>query len=92
MFTLLNAPWDPYKLCKKKKKSFLLKIFYFSICLTSNKLYWIEDKLADVSTRFTCRQVGVGKLNGWQLDWIPVYQSIDITSFDHQTIFVEKLL
>ena len=22
---------------------FLLKIFFFSICLTSNKLYWIED-------------------------------------------------
>ena len=22
------------------------------MCLTSNKLYWIEDQLADVSTRF----------------------------------------
>ena len=31
---------------------FFLKIFHFSICLTSNKLYWIEDQLADVSTRF----------------------------------------
>ena len=25
---------------------------YFSVCLTSNKLYWIEDQLANVSTRF----------------------------------------
>ena len=41
-----------YKLCWKKKIVFLLKIFYFSICLTSNKLYWIEDQLVDVSTRF----------------------------------------
>ena len=31
---------------------FLLNIIYFSVCLTSNKLYWIEDQLADVSTRF----------------------------------------
>ena len=23
-----------------------------SVCLTSNKLYWIEDQLADVSTQF----------------------------------------
>ena len=30
----------------------LLNIVYFSLCLTSNKLYWIEDQLADVSTRF----------------------------------------
>ena len=52
MFTLLYSQWDPYKLCWKKKIVFLLKIFYFSICLTSNKLYWIEDKLVDVSTRF----------------------------------------
>ena len=29
---------------------FLLNIIYFSVCLTSNKLYWIEDQLADVST------------------------------------------
>ena len=36
----------------RKKNVFLLKIFYFSICLTSNKLYWIEDQLAAVSTRF----------------------------------------
>ena len=31
---------------------FLLKIFYFSICLTSNKLCWIEDQLANVATQF----------------------------------------
>ena len=31
---------------------FLLNIVYFSVCLTSNKFYWIEDQLADVSTRF----------------------------------------
>ena len=36
----------------RKKNGFRLKIFYFSICLTSNKFYWIEDQLADVSTRF----------------------------------------
>ena len=37
---------------ERKKVFFFLKIFHFSICLTSNKLYWIEDQLADVSTRF----------------------------------------
>ena len=31
---------------------FLLNVVYFSVCLTSNKLYWIEDQLADISTRF----------------------------------------
>ena len=31
---------------------FLLNIVYFSVCLTSNKLYWIDDQLADVSTWF----------------------------------------
>ena len=31
---------------------FLLNIVYFSVCLTSNKLYWIEDQLTDISTRF----------------------------------------
>ena len=31
---------------------FLLNIVYFSVYLTSNKFYWIEDQLADVSTRF----------------------------------------
>ena len=36
----------------KTKLFFLLNIFYFSVCLTSNKLYWIEDQLSDVSTRF----------------------------------------
>ena len=30
----------------------LLNIVYFPVCLTSNKLYRIEDQLADVSTRF----------------------------------------
>ena len=53
MFTLLYSPWDPYKLCWKKTKLFFsLNIFYFSICLPSNKLYWIEDQLANISTRF----------------------------------------
>ena len=28
---------------------FLLNIVYFSVCLTSNKLYWIEDQLANIS-------------------------------------------
>ena len=31
---------------------FLLNIVYFSVCLTSNKLYWIEDQLTDISARF----------------------------------------
>ena len=52
---------------------FFLKIFYFSICLTSNKLYWIEDQLADVFTRFYTsaswhRRVGMGELNRRRLD------------------------
>ena len=53
IFTSLYLPWDPYKLCWKKKNVFFLrKIFYFPICLTSNKLCWIEDQLANVATRF----------------------------------------
>ena len=52
MFTLLYSPLDPYKLYWKKKIVFLLKIFYFSICLTSHELYWIEDQLANVSPQF----------------------------------------
>ena len=31
---------------------FLLTIVYFSVCLTSNKLYWIEDQLTNISTQF----------------------------------------
>ena len=37
---------------EENKIVFSLNIFYFSICLSSNKLYWIEDQLADVSTQF----------------------------------------
>ena len=41
----------------------LLNIVYFFVCLTSNKLHWIEDQLADVSTRFyTSASWTVGKL------------------------------
>ena len=29
-----------------------LNIFYFSVCLTFNKLYWIEDLITFISTRF----------------------------------------
>ena len=48
-----------------------------SISLTSNKLYWIEDQLADVSTPFYTSaswhwRVGIGELNHRQLDWIPM--------------------
>ena len=45
MFTWLYLPWDPYKLCWKKNIGFFLKIFYFSMCLTSNK-YVSEFALA----------------------------------------------
>ena len=34
-----------------REKFFLMKLFYFFICLTSNKLYRIEDQLTDVSTQ-----------------------------------------
>ena len=45
---------------------FLLNIVYFSVCLTSNKLYWIEDQVADVSTRFyTSASWTVGELTGY---------------------------
>ena len=45
---------------------FLLNIVYFSVCLTSNKLYWIDDQLADVSTRFyTSVSWSVGELTGY---------------------------
>ena len=50
---------------------FLLNIVYFSVCLISNKLYWIEDQLADVSARFIRRRVGVGELDRRRVDWIP---------------------
>ena len=58
---------------------FLLNIVYFSVCLTSNKLYWIDDQLADVSTRFYKsaswrRRVGVGgvgELVRRRVDWLP---------------------
>ena len=39
-------------LLEGNKTVFWPNIFYFSVCLTSNKLYWIEDQLADVSTQF----------------------------------------
>ena len=46
---------------------FLPHIVYFSACLTSNKLYWIEDQLADVFTRFyTSASWTVGELTGYR--------------------------
>ena len=68
--TSLYSPWDPYKLCWKKKNVFFLKIFHFSICLTSNKLHWIEDQLADISTRFY-----MSVSWRWRVDWIPQFCS-----------------
>ena len=56
---------------------FLLNIVYFSVCLTSDKLYWIEDQLADVSTQFFIHQrVGVGELTGYL-----IYTYTDGTQF-----------
>ena len=50
---------------------FLLNIVYFSVCLTSNKLYWIDDQLADVSTRFyTSASWSVGELTGYRNEWV----------------------
>ena len=50
---------------------FLLNIIYFSVCLTSNKLYWIEDQLADVSTRFyTSASWSIGELTVIQFRWV----------------------
>ena len=42
-----------WTLLEENKTVFLLSIFHFSVCLTYHKLYWIEDQLADVSTRFS---------------------------------------
>ena len=54
------------------QQCFLLNIIYFSVCLTSNKLYWIEDQLADVSTLFyTSVSWTVGELDCRRVDWIP---------------------
>ena len=39
-------------LLEENRIVFSLNIFYFSVCLTSNKLYWIEDQLAHISTQF----------------------------------------
>ena len=49
-------------------------IFYFSVCLPSNKLYWIDDQLADISTLFyTLASWSVGELT-----IIPHYDSVSI--------------
>ena len=71
-------------LLEANKIAFSLYIFHFSICLSSNKLYWIEDQLADVSTRFYTSaswrwRVGVGELNRRRLDWIPFKKPIHFT-------------
>ena len=48
---------------------FLLNIVYFSVCLTSNKLYWIDDQLADVSARiYMSASWSVGELTGYRFD------------------------
>ena len=47
---------------------FLLNIVYFSVCLTSNRLYWIKDQLADVSTRFIRRRVDRNNYNEKEKD------------------------
>ena len=61
---------------------FLLNIVYFSVCLTSNKLYWIDDQLADVSTRFYTsaswrQRVGVSELASasWSVGELTVIQN-----------------
>ena len=62
--------------------------FYFFVCLTSNKLYWIQDQLADISTRFYTsaswrRRVGpsaswsVGELTGYRFENINGNLAID---------------
>ena len=35
-------------LLEGNKTIFSLNIFYFAVCLTSNKLYWIEDQLYSI--------------------------------------------
>ena len=59
----------------------LLNIFYFSVCLTYHRLYWIEDQLANVPTRFSLFQrVGVGELNCRQLDHNSPGKQWDVSS------------
>ena len=48
---------------------FLLHIYYFSVCLTSNKLYWIEG-------RRLYSILYVGELDRQQVDWIPLWLSV----------------
>ena len=60
-------------LLEENKIVFSLNIFYFFIYLSSNKLYWIEDQLTDVSTQFYTSaswrwRAGVGELNRRWLD------------------------
>ena len=60
-------------LLEENKIVFSLNIFYFFIYLSSNKLYWIEDQLTDVSTQFYASAswrwwAGVGELNRQWLD------------------------
>ena len=37
---------------EENKIDFSLNIFYIYVCLTFNKLYWIEDQLAYISSGF----------------------------------------
>ena len=62
---------------------FLINIVYFSVCLTSNKLHWIDDQLTDVSTRFytlASWRRRVGPLASWsvgELTVIHFYNSLE---------------
>ena len=69
IFTSLYSPWDPYKLCWKKKNWFFLKIFYFSICLTSDKFNTgLKTNSPTFLLDFIRRRVGVGELTRWRVD------------------------
>ena len=81
IFTWLCSPWDPYKLCWKKKLIFpkdLLLFYMFNFWWVQ---YWIEDQLTDVSTWFytsvswrwrvdPSASWPVGDLTGYQMSFI----------------------
>ena len=56
----------------EEKNWFFLKIFYFSISLTSDKFNTgLKTNSPTFLLDFIHRRVGVGKLNRRRLDWIP---------------------
>ena len=58
---------------------FLLNIVLFSVCLTSNELYWTDDQLADLSTRFYTSASWRRRV-GPSASWLVTYQNKPVST------------